>query len=482
MGKNVVKLLCFLILIFFLPLNKAFSQSSISTETQVCLSCHEIVTPGIVKDWKKSLHSQVTLKEALKKDTLSRKVNLGSNSIKNGNTVIGCAECHTLNPEIHKDTFDHNGFNVHIVVSPEDCKVCHLKESEEYKKNLMSHAYVNLKENPLYAKLIKSSLECSANELSENDACLSCHGTKVEVKGKIKRNTQLGEMEFPLLSGWPNNGVGRINPDGSKGACTSCHPRHSFSMEIARKPYTCSQCHKGPDVPAYKVYSVSKHGNIFFSQQSEMNFSNTPWKVGEDFKVPTCAVCHVSLIVDTNDNIIAERTHQMNDRLAWRIFGLIYAHPHPKNSDTSKIKNKAGLNLPTELTGEFVKEALINEEEMKMREIKMKGICLSCHSKSWVEGFFAKFHNTIETTNKNTLEATKILLEAWEKKVADPSNPFDEAIEKMWVEQWLFYANSVRFASAMGGADYGVFENGRWYLNKNIQNMKDWLKFLLKTN
>ncbi len=53
MGKNVVKLLCFLILIFFLPLNKAFSQSSISTETQVCLSCHEIVTPGIVKDWKK---------------------------------------------------------------------------------------------------------------------------------------------------------------------------------------------------------------------------------------------------------------------------------------------------------------------------------------------------------------------------------------------------------------------------------------------
>jgi hypothetical protein len=32
----------------------------------------------------------------------------------------------------------------------------------------------------------------------------------------------------------------------------------------------------------------------------------------------------------------------------------------------------------------------------------------------------------------------------------------------------------------MGGADYGVFEMGRWYLNKNIQNMKDWLLFLLK--
>ncbi|PMP98100.1 MAG: hydroxylamine oxidase, partial [Thermodesulfobacterium geofontis] len=109
MNKKLIKLFGFLILLFFLPLNKAFPQSSLSTETQVCLSCHKIVTPGIVEDWKKSLHSQITLKEALKKDTLSRKVNLGSNSIKNENTVIGCAECHTINPEFHKDTFDHNG-------------------------------------------------------------------------------------------------------------------------------------------------------------------------------------------------------------------------------------------------------------------------------------------------------------------------------------------------------------------------------------
>jgi hypothetical protein len=48
----------------------------------------------------------------------------------------------------------------------------------------------------------------------------------------------------------------------------------------------------------------------------------------------------------------------------------------------------------------------------------------------------------------------------------------------MWVEQWLFYANSTRFASAMGGADYGVFAEGRWYMSKNIQQMADWLRFL----
>ncbi len=50
----------------------------------------------------------------------------------------------------------------------------------------------------------------------------------------------------------------------------------------------------------------------------------------------------------------------------------------------------------------------------------------------------------------------------------------------MWVEQWLFFANSTRFASAMAGADYGVFANGRWYMSKNLQQMSDWLKFKLK--
>jgi hypothetical protein len=46
----------------------------------------------------------------------------------------------------------------------------------------------------------------------------------------------------------------------------------------------------------------------------------------------------------------------------------------------------------------------------------------------------------------------------------------------MWVEHWLFYANSIRFASAMAGADYGAFANGRWYMTKNLQMMVDWLK------
>jgi hypothetical protein len=277
--------------------------------------------------------------------------------------------------------------------------------------------------------------------------------------------------------------VGRINPDGSQGACTSCHPRHGFSIEVARKPATCAECHKGPDVPAYKVYSVSKHGNIYNSLGNKWDFGAVPWTVGKDFTAPTCAACHSSLLVTEEGGIVAERTHQMNDRSSMRLFGVIYAHAHPKGPDTTIITNKAGLPLPTELTGEPVPEFLIDAEEQAKRRAAMEKVCLTCHSQQWVDGHFRRLDRSIETTNTMTLTATKILLSAWEKGVAkglgQGDSIFNEALEKMWVEEWLFFSNSTRFATAMGGADYGVFADGRWYLSKNIQQMEDWLHFHL---
>jgi len=120
-------------------------------------------------------------------------------------------------------------------------------------------------------------------------------------------------------------------------------------------------------VPAYKVYQVSKHGNIFSSLGKEWNFESVPWIVGKDFTAPTCATCHVNFLTTGDGEVLAERTHQMNDRLSWRIFGLIYAHAHPKSPDTTIIINKAGLPLPTELTGEPVIKYLIDTKEQDKR-------------------------------------------------------------------------------------------------------------------
>nr|WP_320048541.1 multiheme c-type cytochrome [uncultured Desulfuromonas sp.] len=486
-------ILLFLALLFFAAPTWA-EQTLISDNTQECLGCHSMVTPGIVADWQKSGHSHTSPKQAMELPVINRRISTDKISDTLNSVVIGCAECHTMNSDRHeKDRFEHNGFVIHTVVSPSDCATCHPVEVEDFSHNLMSQAYGNLMDNPVYQIMVNNTNglatfdngtfhHAGADEISNADSCLSCHGTVVEVTGKATRETDMGDMEFPTLSNWPNAGVGRINPDGSKGACASCHMRHQFSIEVARKPYTCAECHKGPDVPAYKVYSVSVHGNIQKSVDKYWDYKAVPWTVGKDFTAPTCAACHVSELVNSEGEVLAKRSHRMTDRLPWRIFGLPYAHPHPIHADTTGIVNKAGLTLPTELTGELVSSALISPEEMSVRTDNMKKVCSGCHSEQWVEGHFSRLDRSIETSNHMTLQATKILSTAWQEGLAQGlpqgANPFDEALEMKWIEQWLFYGNSVRFATAMGGVDYGVFADGRWTQARNLQEMGDYLKFL----
>jgi len=470
------------------------TEPPVSEDTRACLECHATVYPGSLEDWRRGRMAGITPAEAMKKPQAERRVSFDTLPDSLKNVVVGCAECHTLNPKKHTDSFEHNGYQVHVVVTPEDCATCHPVERKEYDQNLMAHAYGNLRNNAVYQDLANSVNDLQSfstgsvsysrtDDATEADSCYFCHGTQVKRQGTVEKETDFGEMSFPILSGWPNQGVGRINPDGSKGACTACHPRHQFSVAVARKPYTCAECHKGPDVPAYSVYAVSKHGNIFssFSQSSSWDFEAIPWTVGKNFTSPTCAACHVSLLVSRDGSEVAKRTHRMNDRLDQRLFGLIYAHPHPVSPDTTIIRNRAGLSLPTELTGEPASEYLINRDEQERRKKAMQQVCLACHSNGWVLGHFDRLENTLQTTNAMTLTATQILLSAWGAGIArgpaQKDSIFNEAIEKMWVEQWLFYANSTRLASAMAGADYGVFANGRWYLSKNIQEMLDWTRF-----
>ncbi len=458
---------------------------NISAETQACIACHSTYTPGIVEDWLTSRHAKTTPEQAFKLPILQRRISaedIPDNLKKN---PIGCYECHGLNPQAHKDNFDHFGFRINVVVSPNDCKTCHPVEVSQFSGSKKAYAIRNLMDNPVYHTLVDSIdgitrvekgklIQDKPSDKTLHETCLGCHGTKIGVKGMKKVSTELGEIEVPALTNWPNQGVGRENPDGSRGACTACHPRHSFSIEIARKPYTCGQCHLEPDVPAYNVYKESKHGNIYESKHREWNFGNVPWVVGKDFKSPTCATCHNSLLVSPDGNVIAERTHDFGSRLWVRLFGLIYSHPQPKSGDTTIIKNAEGLPLPTTFLGEPASEYLIDKMEQERRLTGMKAICNSCHSTDWIDGHFEKLSSTIKETDAMTLAATKLIIEAWDKGIADRTNPFDEAIEKLWIKQWLFYSNSIRYASAMTGApDYTAFKLGWWELSDNLQRMRD---------
>ena len=478
-----------LIASFLIPVYAWAEDLPISEATAECIDCHTIFQPGIVEDWQQSRHARITPTQAMQADALALKVSSKTIADDLKDTVVGCAECHMLRPESHKDTFDHNGYDIHIVVSPNDCRTCHAVEAEQYSHNLMAHAYNNLAGNKLFQKLQRSILGKPfrnngkidykpESEQTKAEACYYCHGTVLDVTGTEVRDTDVaGELEFPILKGWPNQGVGRINLDGSKGACTPCHTRHRFSIEMARKPYTCKECHVGPDVPVYKVYSASKHGNIFETHKKEWDFKTVPWTIGKNFTAPTCAGCHISLLVNTEGEVVVERSHRFNDRLPWRLFGLIYAHPYPKNPDTSIIRNAAGQPLPTDMNGAPALDYLITPEEQAERTSQFQQICLNCHGTGWVTGFWQRFENTIQETNAITLTTTQVMSDIWQAGLADPQNPFEEYPEKIWSDQWLFYANTVRFASAMGGGgDYGVFADGRYQMVQQVLKLEDWFQ------
>lgn len=464
----------------------------ISQETSACLDCHKVYTPGIVEDWLRSRHSKTLPSSALKKPERARRISAKKVAASLEKVVVGCYECHGLNAEKHKDNFEHMGFNINVVVSPQDCSTCHPVEAKQYSGSKKAHAVGNLLKNPIYNNLVDTVIskktvdagkviQRNVSDLTRQETCFGCHGTEVKVSGKETVKTAMGEIEVPKLTNWPNQGVGRINPDGSMGACTPCHPRHQFSIEVARKPYTCSQCHLEPDVPAWNVYKESKHGNIYFSNYSKWNFDAVPWRAGKDFQTPTCAACHNSLITTPDGKVVAERTHDFGSRLWVRLFGLIYSHPQPKHGDTSTLRNKDGFPLPTSFTGEMAKEGLIDEQEQKKRKRVMSGLCTQCHGTSWTNSHFTKLENTIKEVDSMTLASTLLLVEAWTHGLAEGvphgKNPFDEAIEQMWIRQWLFYANSVKYASAMTGApDYATFKNGWWNLTENLQQMKDWIE------
>jgi len=481
------------VLLLTAPLSRADTHENedavplvrLSPSTKTCIACHSLYTPGIVQDWLTSRHARTAPAEALKKPAKEQRISAQGLPDELSGYAVGCFECHSRNPKKHRDNFEHMGFRINVVVSPEDCKTCHPVEAAQFSGSKKAHAKKILMKNPLYhtlvheltgvKKLVNGGFITEApSEKTLHESCLGCHGTTVDVKGMKKVSTASGEITVPDLTNWPNQGVGRENPDGSSGACTACHPRHSFSIEVARQPYTCAQCHLEPDVPAWDVYKESKHGNLFFSRSREWDLNAVPWTVGRDFTAPTCATCHNSLLVSPSGAVIAERTHDFGSRLWVRLFGLIYTHAQPLSGDTTVIRNKDGQPLPTTFAAEPASGFLIDKQEQQKRQVRMRTLCNGCHSTDWINGHFAKLESTIRETDQMTRTATDLMTIAWTSGLEDKGNPFDGPIEQRWLKQWLFYANAARYASAMTGApDYAAFKEGWWEMTNNLVEMKE---------
>ncbi|MGD9134497.1 MAG: multiheme c-type cytochrome, partial [Desulfobacterales bacterium] len=228
------------------PLRLLPEKRSEAIVGQSCVDCHRLKTPAIYADWKNSVHGKIG---------------------------VDCAKCHRANNEysILKSHLEHYKRPISVVVSPINCGGCHPKQAEEYKRS--KHANTH----KIIWKIDHWLNDGMNNAVERTTGCLACHGTVVKVdRGK------------PLAGTWPNVGVGRVNPDGSLGSCSSCHTRHRFSLVEARKPEACDQCHLGPDHPQIEIYNESKHGTIYHAEGDQWTWypDNRHWTAGENYRAP----------------------------------------------------------------------------------------------------------------------------------------------------------------------------------------------------
>jgi predicted heme/steroid binding protein len=351
---------------------------------QSCEGCHRLKTPAIYQDWEKSVHAKVG---------------------------VHCSKCHRPNAQslVLTSHLKHFSTPISVVVSPVNCGGCHPKEREAYDRS--KHA--NTLE--IMWKVDAWMNKGMNNEIERTTGCYACHGTLVDVvDGK------------PVEYTWPNVGVGRLNPDGSKGSCSSCHTRHRFSIVEARKPEACDQCHLGPDHPQIEIYNESKHGTLYHAEGSEWTWDpkTRDWQAGRDYRAPTCAACHMSAAGD----VMA--THDVTERLSWEAQAPRTVRPEDFTPFPAKTNWQA-------------------ERE------KMKTVCRQCHAASWAEAHFVNFDQVVDNYNRLYFDPVKSVMDQlYAAELLDETRYFDERLEVEYYEFWHHEGRRARMGAAMMAPDY----------------------------
>ena len=370
-----------------------------SAETKECVSCHKKHNPGITQQWGASAHYRAN---------------------------VGCYECHAAD-EGDADAFMHDGKKVKklisIIVSPKDCSNCHaneVKQASESHHAAAANILASL--DNLLAEVVEGNSAFvtegfpKGNSSAAVSGCWQCHGSVVKVN-------EDGELD-PAT--WPNTGIGRINPDGSKGSCTACHARHKFSVAQAREPDTCGRCHLGPDHPQKEIYEESKHGIQFAANKEHMNLENPKWIAGEDyFTGPTCATCHMSA---TREQPV---THDVGTRISWNNKPPISLRPEVVD---------AKMGLPGADLG------------WEQRRDDMKEVCSSCHTEDYIENFYTQYDGMIELYNEKFAKPGLALVKL-AKPLLRPSK-FSNKLDWIWFELWHHEGRRARMGTAMMAPDY----------------------------
>jgi hypothetical protein len=389
-----------------------------------CIECHKKESPAIFTDWVHSGHAS---------------------------SNISCLDCHGAEPfdpdvsQEHYKQYERSDrpygtreYRVPIAaaVTPKDCSRCHPDEAKKYSESKHANTMeIIWRIDPWLNHGMNSDFERASG-------CYTCHGSVLRIKD--------GQLD---PESWPNVGVGRVNLDGSKGSCTSCHTRHRFSIMEARKPEACGQCHLGPDHPQIEIYMESKHGDIYTAFGDQYHWEAAPgtWTAGVDYRAPTCASCHMS----GSGNVLT--THDVTERLSW--------------------ETQAPLTVRPE---EF--QAFPAKTNWKVERDKMQQVCKQCHGKLWVDNHYVKLDQTIKEYNEVYFKPAKRMLnDLYAKGLLDRSKMFDEQIEVEYYELWHHEGRRARFGAAMMAPDYAWW-HGFYELKKRYNTLMQEAREMISRN
>lgn len=254
-----------------------------------------------------------------------------------------CTTCHGAE-SADADAVNHNGFLISFTPSPKDCRPCHEDQIQQFNASKHFIGWTKMESAARYIALpdeLKSAM------------CEGCHN------------------------------IGMTHADGGKGKCDSCHTRHSFSKEEARKPESCGTCHMGPDHPQIEAYLSSKHGVMYSLEGDSWNWSDTA-----TFTAPVCTTCHMP-----------GGTHDVG-------YGITIG-------STSNGYVVAGAALPFPIGN-------ISMEKFVENRAEMVAVCGECHSESFALEVLATADAVKNETDLLVGEAREILIALYNDGLLDP--------------------------------------------------------------
>jgi hypothetical protein len=373
------------------------------------------------------------------------------------------------------------GFTVSALVTPKVCAKCHAREYSEFSSS--HHARAGEILASLDNVLAEKAAGMPGNIADASNGCWQCHGSIVrfqrDAKDAIIKDAALGTPKL-LASTWPNSGIGRINPDGSRGACNACHSRHSFEAKTARAPENCGKCHLGPDHPQAEIYAESKHGIAFSANRGKMALDKEgDWVLGKDYAVaPTCATCHISSFMTAEGEVVANN-HDVGRRISWtlrpvvspKINRVIFDDGFQEDfPETVALAQPGGTMLTMEnvmekggLVPKRVARKVARIFSWQDRRTEMQGMCLNCHSTSHTGNFYTQFDDLVNLYNdKFARPAQQLMNDLLADKVLAPNAPYEKKVQWVYYELWHHQGRRARMGASMMGPDYthwnGMYE------------------------